>query len=191
MEQTERRSRGFKEAADTSPLVTVVDGPEGGWMNDKAMSAVMDYFSAHPEANAVYEHCVMSTGVIEGLRQIGRLFERGHPDHVYVLAGCAQAPALQLIRDGYVDGLTDVDSWGLIDPNIKAALNYTCLGQPVPKKIDVPVAFYTIENVDTPRWGAPHVWGDMVREVPDFDDWPLLDSGLIETPTADKKMPGY
>jgi ABC-type sugar transport system substrate-binding protein len=107
------------------------------------------------------------------------------------LAGCAQAPALDLIKEGYVDGLSDVDAWALIDHNVKATLLSVCCGLDVPKHVDIPVAFYTKDNVETPRWGAPLVWGYMVKEYPNFDDWPVLDSGILDIPTVAMKKAGY
>ncbi len=103
----------------------------------------------------------------------------------------AEAPGLQGIRDGYVDAITAVNAWELMETETKAALRYVCCGVGVPNFIDIPPYLYTIDNLDTPRWGAPLNWGDMIREYEDFDDWPALDNPLVATPTVDMKQPGY
>jgi len=79
----------------------------------------------------------------------------------------------------------------MTDTGIKSMLTYVCTGQSVPKLVVIPSFFVDLEKVGQGRWGASMVWGDMLTNVPNADDWPILDNPFIETPTRDMKLSGY
>ena len=177
------RHDGFNQAVAQSDLVTVLESPDNTWMPEHAMQNVLDSFPTHPELNALYDHGAMVPGALEALRTMGRLHPVGDPNHV-VYATIADFPsACDNIRDGYLDGLGSDSPWEMTDTGIKSMLTYVCTGQSVPKLVVIPSFFVDSEKVGQGRWGASMVWGDMVTNVPNADDWPILDNPFIETPT--------
>lgn len=192
MEQCERRDEGLREGIAGSDLVSVIDGPDCGFTTEKAMEAVMTYLPAHPEVNAVVDQGGMIMGTVEGLRTLGRLHPYGNPEHVYAASFSANGPAVRAIRDGYVSVCGACNAWQLVDGETKAALLYVCCGLEVPKNLDIPVFLYTPANIDEPQWGVDSInWGEKIEITPNFDDWSVLTSPLIETPTVDMKQSGY
>lgn len=194
MEGSERRSSGFHEVCEESPLVDVVAGPDCGWKPELAAQSVVEYVATHPETNAFFEHGIMSSGIIEGLQELGMLYPAGDPGHLYVVPIVAEPATVANLREGYIDGIASQDMWEYVDPVTKAMLANVCCGQSVPSHVTVIPYFITAETIDTPRWGAPKMWCDMFTDNVAFDDWPLLELpdylGIV-TPTVGMKAEGY
>lgn len=154
--------------------VNIIEGPDCSWQAEKALNAVVSAWPAHPEWDAIYQPGGMTPGVIEGFRQIGRLYPAGHPDHVFFLT-CDEDPGnCQALREGYVDVIAAHDHWCMSDVVVKAMINSVCLGKPVPELIRIPSFAITKENIDSPKWGEDVFWGEKDRS--DFDSWNVLDT---------------
>jgi len=193
-EGSERRHEGFHEIIDPDPRFTVMESPDNQWAYEKAMEHVLEAFPAYPELNAEFSHNGMVSGVIEAFRTLGILYPIGDPNHIPVL-GIDEFPAtMDLIREGYCDGTAVHSPWEEIDAMVKQALLYVCCGQQIPAVVMFDSFLMTQENIDTVRFGAPLVWGDLMMEEPDWDQWPILDlpdKYGVPVPTVDMKQPGY
>lgn len=195
-EGAERRHKGYHEIFDQNPDVIekVIESPETGWVTDKGMQFVMEALPVHPEINAICSHNNMVAGVVEALRVLGKLETIDHADHIpYV--GIDEFPAsMALLREGYCDSVAIHSPWECAEAATMAFFMYTCCGLPVPELINFTSEAITLENVDFVRFGAPYVWGEMMTNYPDADDWPLLefpDEYGVTIPTVDMKKAGY
>lgn len=195
MEGAQRRHKGFHEAVDGNPNITVIESADAQWSNDLANTYVTEVLPTHPEINAIWSMGAMVQGVTEALGSIDRLYPAGDPNHVYQLS-CDEDPgSCTNIRLAYLDGAALHSPWEEGDAAMKAMLTYVCLGLPVPREQVFDSFVIDTENIDdSGRYGAPMVWGEMMQQVTDFNAWPVLEGypeGFIETPTADMKQAGY
>lgn len=186
--------RGTLGAFEGQPLITMRESPSTMYESEAAMDFVLDAFPAHPELNAVMTQYAMTSGIIEALRTIGRLYPVGHPDHVVIICYSSDPEVVRNTREGSVDGSCMVSPWEEADMFIKGMLTSRCLGRPLPvQQIITPAYMITIDNIDEARWEAPLIWSDMMMAEPDYDKWPLLDTSELGLyiPTRDMKEPGY
>lgn len=99
------RHEGFSTRAEELGIEVVAELPTN-WDDGQANAAVLDGFTAHPDANAVFmaSGCAMYTGVESALRALDKLKPRGEEGHVLLISvdGCP-AP-VEGIRQGFVDG---------------------------------------------------------------------------------------
>ena len=94
---------------------------------------------------------------------------------------------MQHLREGLIDGAAAHGPWEEADPLVKAMLLNVCLGEDVPKNILISTYMVTKDNMDSPRWEAPMIWGDMMTHQPDYDKWPILDTSEIGIRTPSVK----
>jgi len=175
-----RRHNGFHSVVDGHELITVVESPNTNFQAVEAMHAVTDAFSAHPEYGAIMSQGGMGEGYMEALRGVNRLYEIGHPEHVLVFNMNEDPEAYKYMTEGYMDACCTHGSWIEVDIAVKQMFTYVILGQPVPRKIWIPVRFLSAEDI---AW-QPYIDGKM-RGV-DYDLWPVLPTpGLIPTPTKE------
>jgi ABC-type sugar transport system substrate-binding protein len=195
-EGSERRHQGYHEIFKKNPdvIAKVIESPDTGWMTDKAMQFAMEALPAHPEINAICTHNNMVPGVVEALRAIKRLYPIDHPEHVpYVGIDCFPV-AMEHLRNGFCDGIAVHSPWEEADAAFKCAMLKVCCGLDVPKLVNFDSYLITRDNIDSVRFGAPAVWGDMWSKYPDFDEWPVLEIDPkygVPTPTVKMKKPGY
>ncbi len=101
---------------------------------------------------------------------------------------------MELVRQGFCDGVAVHSPWEEADACVKCMLLYTACGLPVPEVVMFDSYIITLENADSVRFGAPLVWGEMMDQYPNEDDWPILDLPAeygVVTPTVDMKQEGY
>jgi len=186
------RHEGFHSAVDGHPLITVTESGDGGWNSvEIASTYVMDAFTAHPELNGTYQHGGGNAGSIEGLRAIDRLLPTGDPDHVYISTNDSDTSGAIEMDNGFVDAFANHGGWHISDMLPKIAFIYCCLGQPVPRYVNLPLFVITPETIDsTYFFGALAAYPRMPKN---HDLWPVLDYSTIgiETPTSEMKDSGY
>ena len=100
----QERHEGFTQAAEEKGL-TVVQSIAANWDSDEGYAAVMDGFTAHPDANALFlpsDNCYASSA-ISALEQLGMLKAVGEAGHIIITCVDGGSAGLDGIRDGYVD----------------------------------------------------------------------------------------
>ena len=186
MEGSQRRHDGLRSATDNQPRIKeVIESPDLKWL--EATDDILDAFTTHPNLNAIMSQGDYEPSVIAALDTLGRLYPKGHPEHVVVAVADAHVTGREPIREGYIDGAATHSSWELCDAAVKAALLYVCLGEPIPDEVTLPTVWYTWETYDVNPFGMPKAWQNMWLEEPFVDKWPLLDLEQwgIPTPTLD------
>jgi len=183
-EGVQKRHRGIRNILDGKPNITILESPDTKSRSEIAQDAVLDAFSTHPELNAIVAHYNMTIGITESLRTLGKLYPIGDPRHIPIITMDEVPSVLDHMREGFVDGTSAHSPWEEGDAVAKVALMKVCLGLDVPKEIIMDTYMVTVENMDQSRWGAPAIWGDMLRQEPNFNKWPILDCPYIETPKA-------
>jgi len=177
----QQRHQGFHLATDpNSENVIVHESGNCEWTCTLAQDAVIDYFSTHPDWDAIYDMGNMVGGAIEGLRTIGMLYPVGHPEHIFLVATDAAPEAVQGLRDGYVDFIIGHSPWEEVDGAFKALLQYVCLGNSVERVYFCREYLVTHDTVDNPL-----IWGNIMLEgTPNYSQLPVLDEpDLIAMPT--------
>lgn len=193
-EGSELRHQAFHEVVDGNPLIVVTESGDTQWSLDKGMEFVATAFPADPKLNVIFSHDTVCVGAVEALRTIGRLYPVGDPRHVPIFGTGEFPTAVDYIREGYIDGVAAHSPWEVVDAMVKTMLLNTACGLPVARYTELQTYLVMKEDLNSPRWGQTRVWGDMVRENVNFDEWPLLDLPAeygIVTPTVDMKRPGY
>jgi ABC-type sugar transport system substrate-binding protein len=183
----QKRHQGYQNAFRNQPLITVLESPDTGWKSEEAMNAVLDAFPTHPELNAICSQYDMTAGITEALRTMGMLYPVGDPNHIPIVVMDEEPLVMQHIREGLIDGTAAHGPWEEADPLVKAMLLNVCLGENVPSKVLISTYMVTKDNMDSPRWNAPNIWGDMMNKEPDYDKWPILNTSEIgiRTPSVE------
>ena len=91
---------------------------------------------------------------------------------------------------GFVDGFAQHGGWYVSDATVQVVLTSLCLGQEVPRYVNLPMYIVTPDNIDTTYFfGANPAYP---RQSKNFDEWPVLDFSAIgiEIPTAAMKDTG-
>ena len=180
MEIAIERGDGFIDAVSERPdLVTAIKGPDCGWTHAPATDAIMTAFPANPEYNAVYEMGSMGKGVVEGLRAIDRLTEVGDPDHVIVIANDEEKAVCGMVEERWIDAVVTHSPHHEIDTAMKQMFTSVILGKPVGNIVTLSTTL-TSEDAGTPRWGV--TWGVLMADEVPWEEWPMLDLGMIEWP---------
>jgi len=104
MAVAQKRSGYFHEVIDEYPNIEVV-AKEGYDDMAKCAVTVEDWFTAHPETDAIYMYTefVYLAPTIEVLDKIGLWQKIGHPDHVIITGHDPNNVSLYCIRSGYVE----------------------------------------------------------------------------------------
>lgn len=162
-----QRGGGFHDVVDDIDYIDVVNVIDSEWQPDIAMNGILDAFAANPDINVIYSHSdSMMPGIIEGLRQLGKLVPVGEEGHIPVLSIDCNFTGIQAVRDGYVDMICEHSPQlhATIAVNVALAAIY---GQEVPKDITITSPVVDASNVDSPDRWANNVPGE-------FESWPYL-----------------
>ena len=196
MATSHERHRGLHAVLDQHPdLITVIESADSDWRNEITANLVIDAFTAHPELNAAYHHGGGGTGVIEGLRSIGRLLEVGNPDRVLICNNDLDTAGVEAMDAQQMDACGTHGAWDFSDIIVKCCFWNVILGESVPARIDLPMFLVTRENIDSfSVYGVPAAFSRLPGG--EFDIWPVPDTsedilGLdfgIETPTLADRM---
>jgi ABC-type sugar transport system substrate-binding protein len=190
MEMMQFRHAGFERGIGDHPLVTVFDpGVETASADPATQDVVMDWFTTHPELNALFVDGGGSTGGVEGLRALGRLLPPDDPNHVYVTTHDQDTVIIDAMREGTVDACTSHPDPPYSDIPVKMAFTFLVLGQPVDPVVTPPMGLITGDNVDSVKlFGMSAVYPDLPPHR--WDDWPVLDTSEIGivTPTKELRM---
>jgi len=191
---SEGRHTGFNAACAESDLVTVVEGPECWCTPATIMNATLDFFTTDPELNATWSQGGSPTAIGEAYRNMGIMFPVGDPEHRYYLA-CDDFPeALDDIEAGWMDGVSSHSPWMSEDGATKAVLLSLCCGVTPPFNVVWPSEWIHAGYLDQKLYGAEYGWANMMRNYPDWADWPVLEApDIIPTPTVElrKENLGY
>lgn len=171
-----QRGGGFHEAVDSIDYIDVVNTVDTGWDPDVALNGILDAFQANPEINVIYSHSdSMMPGIIEGLRQIGKLVPVGEEGHIPVLSIDCNFTGIQAVRDGYVDMICEHSPQlhATICVNVALAAIY---GQEIPADITITSPVVDATTVESPDRWANNVAGE-------FASWPYVQQDYFPIPT--------
>lgn len=100
----QERKAGFERAAAEFGF-TIVQQLEAKWDSDLGYNSVLDGFTAHPEANALFlpsDNCYASAAM-SALEQLGLLKKTGEEGHIIITCVDGGPDGLDGIRNGYID----------------------------------------------------------------------------------------
>jgi ABC-type sugar transport system substrate-binding protein len=151
------RQKGFEDvAARNSDVLKVLDYKvECKWTNELAYTATKDGFTRYPQANAIFvmSDCML-VGVLQALREMGKLYPVGDPRHIAIASIDADENGIKAIRDGSLDVAVEHNAALHSDIATRVIIDYLH-GSTIPKEIIFEPFVVTKENVGEPaRWGA-------------------------------------
>lgn len=172
----QQRQRGFHEAVEGVPYITIVQTIDGNWESDKAFDGVQDAFERNPDINVIYTHSdIMMQGIIEGLRVKDRLIPRGEEGHITICSIDGDQTGMKAIRDGYVDAIAENNPVMHAAVVINVILSYLH-GETVEEDYMLEVPVITADNVDSDQW-----WANL--PVGEFDNWPVMEQDFCPIPS--------
>lgn len=124
------RRDGFHDAVDQNPEITVIQ-KVGNWDAQKGAEIIREVLAGTPDLDAVYMHsdAVYMSGTLAELKAANKLFKRGEPGHVFLVAVDGSPAGVGAIKDGYADESSNqpIPDFGLIVDFIEQELG----GKPI------------------------------------------------------------
>lgn len=136
------RQRGFEETIGANPDIEIVGVVDGRNIQDNAMSAAENLFTANPDMVAVY-----ATGEPALIGAIAATLSQGLQDDIKVFGWDLTEHSVEGIDEGFVVAVVQQSPFGMGEAAVEAALTVLD-GGTVPRVVDVPVTLVTSENVD-------------------------------------------
>ena len=136
------RQKGFEDTIAANPAIEVIGVVDGRNIQDNAMSAAENLFTANPDMHAVY-----ATGEPALIGAVAAVQAQGVGDQIKVFGWDLTSHSIQGIDDGFVVAVVQQSPYGMGKAAVEAALT-AIGGGSVEKIIDVPVTLVTKENVD-------------------------------------------
>jgi ribose transport system substrate-binding protein len=139
------RQKGFEDVVKADPGVTLAGVVDGRNVQDNAMSAAENLFTANPDLTAVY-----ATGEPALLGAVAAVESQGKQKDLKIVGWDLTAQAIKGIDAGYVVGVVQQDPAG---EGVAAvdALTTLSKGGAIDKLIQIPVTIVTKDNVDPYR----------------------------------------
>ena len=136
------RQKGFEDTIAANPDIEVIGIVDGRNIQDNAMSAAENLFTANPDMNAVY-----ATGEPALIGAVAAVQAQGVGDQIKVFGWDLTSHSIQGIDDGFVIAVVQQSPYGMGKAAVEASLA-AIQGDSVEKVIDVPVTLVTKDNVD-------------------------------------------
>ncbi len=136
------RQQGFEETIKSNAAIEVLGVVDGQNVQDNAMTAAENLFTANPAMNAVY-----ATGEPALIGAVAAVKSQGLEEQIKVFGWDLTSHSIEGIDEGFVVGVVQQSPHGMGKSAVEAALTVIGGGS-VEKVIDVPVSIVTKENVD-------------------------------------------
>lgn len=136
------RQRGFEETIGANPDIEIVGVVDGRNIQDNAMTAAENLFTANPGMDAVY-----ATGEPALIGAIAATVSQGLEDDIRVFGWDLTEHSVDGIDQGFVVAVVQQSPYGMGETAVETALTVLDGGE-VPRVIDVPVTLVTADNVD-------------------------------------------
>ena len=136
------RQRGFEETIGANPDIEIVGVVDGRNVQDNAMSASENLFTANPGMDAVY-----ATGEPALIGAIAATRSQGLEDDIKVFGWDLTEHSVEGIDEGFVVAVVQQSPYGMGEAAVEAILTVLGGGE-VPRVVDVPVTLVTSDNVD-------------------------------------------
>ena len=136
------RQRGFEETIGANPDIEIVGVVDGRNVQDNAMSASENLFTANPGMDAVY-----ATGEPALIGAIAATRSQGLEDEIKVFGWDLTEHSVEGIDEGFVVAVVQQSPYGMGEAAVEAILTVLGGGE-VPRVVDVPVTLVTSDNVD-------------------------------------------
>jgi ribose transport system substrate-binding protein len=160
------RKQGFEDvAAQNTDVIQMLDYKvECKWDNQLSYQATKDGFTRYPDANAIF---VMSdsmiVGVLQALRELGKLYPVGDPRHIAIASIDADENGVKAINDGFMDVVVEHNAALHSDIATRVIIDYLH-GKTIPKEI-----IFEPFVVDKTNAGEPARWGAL--DLKTVDKW--------------------
>ncbi|MCJ7446113.1 MAG: sugar ABC transporter substrate-binding protein, partial [Bacteroidales bacterium] len=166
------REGGFESVVKTLPYAKISQIIDCNWTAEKGLNGVLDAFQRDPTINAIFTHSdLYDQAIVQGLKQVGKLFKVGEAGHVVVLGIDGAPDGVAQINAGYLDGSAENNALMDVCGSFSVILGHL-YGQEIPKKIMIPSQLITIANV-------AECWGSL--PAGQFDSWPWIPNDAAYT----------
>lgn len=159
------RHKGFTSELEKWPHLRIVTDYESTWTAthewDNSYEITMQALAEHPDINVIFCHTDASfRGVIRALEKTDRLYPQSHMNHLLLLGVDGSNYALEQIRTGYADCLSEQRVWTQAIKSVDMALE---AAQAVPKTLGA----HYLNTILVTRHNIDHVahWADMLDKA--------------------------
>jgi len=139
------RQKGFEDTIAAGEGIEVLGVVDGRNVQDNAMAAAENLFTANPQMNAVY-----ATGEPALIGAVAAVQSQGLEDQIDVFGWDLTTHSIEGIDNGFVVAVVQQSPHGMGKSAVEAAMTVIG-GGTVEKVIDVPVTIVTKDNVDNFR----------------------------------------
>ncbi|MGI9333959.1 MAG: ABC transporter substrate-binding protein [Gammaproteobacteria bacterium] len=136
------RQKGFEDTVKANAGIEMLGVVDGRNIQDNAMSAAENLFTANPDMNAVY-----ATGEPALIGAVAAVQAQGLQNEIKVFGWDLTSHSIDGIDQGFVVAVVQQSPHGMGKSAVEAALT-AIKGGSVDKVVDVPVTIVTKENVD-------------------------------------------
>ena len=136
------RQKGFEDTIKANSNINVVGVVDGRNVQDNAMSAAENLFTANPSMDSVY-----ATGEPALIGAVAAVQAQGLEDQIKVFGWDLTSHSIEGIDQGFVVAVVQQSPFGMGKAAVEAAMT-VINGGSVDKVIDVPVTIVTKDNVD-------------------------------------------
>jgi len=155
-----QRRNGFDDALKGETNLTIVQEPTD-WNADKALSAVANTLTAHPDLWAIQVPSdFMQDSIKTALQEAGKLHKAGEPGHIIVTTIDGAEPGYRATVEGWTDGVVALPLFDLGRSALENIVKVIQGGTPAVKDQRFPGTLYTYQNAEQ---NADKIWGSSFK----------------------------
>ncbi len=157
------RTEGFAEVLSQYPDVELVAQQDGKFMSEPSYEVMSSILQAQPEIDAIFAaNDASAAGVIAAMKEAGRFFPIGDPEHVFIVGSDGSPPGIDAVRAGELDATISLNplEMGRLAMEIVHQVEG---GQNPETDLALPVFLMTPENIDSDEAKAYGIWADEVE----------------------------
>ena len=159
-----KREEGFRKKIAEYPDINIVAAQPAGWDTEQASRVTTDLLQAHPSVKAIFAaNDSTAIGVLAALRGQGKLFPVDDPRHVFVSGVDGAKPAIEDIRNGFLDGTISGNPIKMSEETVDIIADLVDGKEPPSKLITWPSQLITTSNIDSQEVLNYGIWADEVE----------------------------
>ncbi|CAN5367330.1 substrate-binding domain-containing protein [soil metagenome] len=157
------RNDGFVNELANYPDIEIVASQDGGWDTAPANAAMSTILQAQPEIDAVYAaNDAEAIGVTAALKDAGRYFPVGDPNHVYLIGVDGAKPAIEDIRAGVQDATVSQNFVKMGTQLVDAIADWRDGTTDKVEDVQWPLLVIRGDNIDSAEVAEYGIWADEV-----------------------------
>jgi len=157
--------------------ITLIESIDNAGSEETAAQIVIDNLTANPEIDGIYMQCGGQSGIVSGLRAIGKLLPIEDPGHIIVVTYEGATPVMAEMEKGTIDYVATHGPWDQCDLIMDLILWNTVCGVAVPQNVVPPMFVLDKDLLNNPVFFDSYFGALYWTQMPmgKWDLWPVLD----------------